>query len=372
MYLKNARFKTFSVAALCLLSNDYFPAVAASENVRMKIELVLDDSTCVVLQNFGLTVRIVNPNSFAVTIRGFTMGYIQPEIHVLLGNEETMHLRHGAHDSAWTGTPITIPPEGVLEQRRFLFEESSYAWPGEPGSFELVGHLDVSTARVGPKGQDHQIVWDQPAAKLRVRPQGLRDRLAMEFLQQRLQEYDDAIRLGRAEKVNIFRAMLFREFLDRFGDTAYAPEIRWETARLLAGLLGNRAIPPEELEGMLDLFEKCLTFCLLKGGAYAEEFVKGDPRRAGYEVLELALIHRRAELFKRIVEEVDRKYPDDEEGILFRRLVVTGLTESLDKAREQAAALRERFPDGQYLRHLDSVLRQLERNNASENTKRDP
>lgn len=338
---------------------------ANDQSVQMRLEIELEEPVCTVRQNFTLRVRMTNPNDFTVTVRGFEMGYVEPEIHLLLDDVKTVRLRYGAMDSAWTGEPIRIEPGGVLEHRRFLYPYFEWdRWPIEPGSFELRGETHLSQAKIGFREEAIPIVWEYPAIMVQVKAQSALDRNATSFLNENIQFYREASNSVGHKAPSLPRVKLFMDFLDQFGNTAYAPEIRWEAAKLLRRALGNRAVPQDEVKQMVEFFDECLTFCLEKGGAYSEEFLKWDADGGGNETLELAFMHQRARLFKYLAEEIDRKNPDDAEAILYRRVIVVGMTESIKKAQEEARTLRGRFPNGRCVQHLDGTLRELERMSA--------
>jgi len=338
---------------------------ANDQSVQMRLEIELEEPVCTVRQNFTLRVRMINPNDFAVTVRGFKMGYVEPELHLLLGDDKTVRLRYGAMDSAWTGEPVRIEPGGVLEHRRFLYAYFEWdRWPIEPGNFELRGQTHLSQASVGFREEAVPIVWECPAIMVQVKAQTALDRDAISFLKENIHSYREASDSAGHKHPALPRVRLFMDFLHQFGNTAYAPEIRWETAKLLRQALGSRAVPQDEAPQMVEFFDECLTFCLEKGGVYSEEFLKWDANGGGNETLELAFMHQRARLFKRLVEEIDRENPDDAEAILYRRVIVAGMTESFKKAQEEARALRGRFPNGKCVQHLDGTLRELERMSA--------
>ncbi len=335
--------------------------------IRMRLELELDIPTCAIHENFPFKVRIVNPNAFAVELRGFELSsYIEPEVHLLLETADTLHLRNGATDSAWTRTPVTILPGGVVEKERLLWNDNlpSLAWPDEPGVYQLQLKTHLSTCRIVGESKRRRIDWERPIVELRVEAPSPLDRQASDWLYQRFMEQRRTKSIpGIPRDVEVERVRMYDEFLRRFSDSSYALAIRWETVKLLQDKLGNRAIPADDVEQMVDLFDECLTFCLKQGGAYAEEFLTwyADGRAGGSEVLELAFMHGRGALFKRLVEEIDRKYPDDAEGILYRRVIVAGLTESMEETDKIGQKLKNRFPNSRYARDLPRLLRQIKK-----------
>ena len=338
---------------------------ADDQVIRMRIELELDERECVVLQNPTLRMRIHNPNDFAVILPGFTMGYIEPEIH-FLADGKWRRAYYGAMDSAWHHGTVAIPARGVLEHHRFLFNGFSWErWPISPGVFQLRAQTHLSRARLNAEGSWISVEWTCPTTEMRVIPQTRRDRLGMDFLRAGITERR-AVDAGPDEdpSSNVFRIGLYREFLNRYPDVAYAPEIRWNLVRLLAAEIDSQHSVLAGDAEMLDLFAECLTFCLNRGGAYSAEFLDWDLDAGKYAFTELAMKHDRVDLLKRIVDQLHGKYPKDEEARLYRRVLVAGVTESIEQARTIAKTLDQRFPNGKYARHSASLLRSLERNES--------
>ena len=75
----------------------------------------------------------------------------------------------------------------------------------------------------------------------------------------------------------------------------------------------------------------------------------------------LAAKHRLPALLKRLAAEVDRRMPEDEGGILYRRLMVVGNTESYAAAQKVYETLKERYPETQYARMAELTMRSLAR-----------
>lgn len=366
--LKKVRCGLVSVVLCCLSLCGLLLAQSETEPppIPMRLELHLVKDTCVVYENFPLTIRIVNPNDFSVTFRGVNFDYyIEPEIYLLWPGEDDMLLRYQASVSALTNIPITIPGGEALVIHRFLWIDNLAAlwWPNEPGTFQRQPKFGFRVRTPAIDGWQ-PVDWERPIVELRVQAPSPLDRQASTWLYQRFEkQYREKTPPGIARNVNLDRIRMYDEFLRRFPDSSYASAIRWETVKLLQDKLGNRAIPADDVEQMVDLFDECLTFCLKQGGAYAEEFLTwyADARAGGSEVLELAFMHGRGALFKRLVEGIDRKYPDDAEGILYRQVIVAGLTESMEETDKIAQTLKNRFPNSRYARHLPRLLRQIKK-----------
>ena len=196
---------------------------------------------------------------------------------MLLSNGETLQLCPGPRDSAWTRVPVTIPARGVLEKHRFVcYDGVGLAlWPEEHGLFQLRGKTHLSTARIAPEGERFPIKWDFPVAWLRIEPANLTEHNAMDFLRRRMTEYYEMGNPGTYMAPHVFRIRLFKEFVDRYPDCAYVPEIRWELVRLLKAEVDDQHGPLHGDPGMLKLLEECLTVSLDRGGAYSEGFCLG-------------------------------------------------------------------------------------------------
>ena len=335
---------------------------ADREVIPMYLEVVMDEETLMVYENPAFAVRIVNPNDYEVTLRGFNMGYVEPQIHLLLDSGETRRFHSGGTDSALTSGTVTVPPRGSLSFHRFLADYVGWPrWPSEPGVYRLVGRSTFSTAARGGDVERRKLEWSSPAVEFRVVPGSPEDLEAIGYLRDQLVEYQEANRKGEAPAHGAFRVNLFCEFLERYGETAYAPEIRWELAQLLTDELGNRRIPEEDLTDALDSFEEAVSFCLDQGGAYTEELLVWKMDRGASQVMELAGQYERWELLKRIARELDLKYPDDEAAKLYRRVFVVGRTESAAKARKVYEELAGKHGGSDYVKRAASTLRYLER-----------
>lgn len=193
-----------------------------------------------------------------------------------------------------------------------------------------------------------------------------RDLAALEFLRHQTAELSEHQRSPECGFSSIrFQLGMCSQFLERFSDSAYAAEVRWRLAKLLPGEIFDQWSPLHDNPEMVELWDECLTFCLDKGGAYAEEFLSWNMDIGGNLALNRAREHKRGDLVKRIVEELNRKYPKDEEAALYRRVIAVAETESLEKARKVAASLAERFPKGTYSLKADELLKGLEAKSGS-------
>lgn len=334
--------------------------------INMMLELALDSPTCVLHGNFSFTVRILNPNAFPVTFRGFEMdSYIEPEIHLLRKDNSSLHLRYRALDSALTNTPITILAGQTLEKRRFLWMDNlaSLAWPDIPGRYQLCASSAMLHARVGAGEVWHPVEWSFPISELRVQAPGPADRRAWEWLAPRLEQYEQALRHPNPgdESVSVRKVRIYHEFLVRFPDSSYAPAIRWETAKLLLSELGNKRVPDDEVPQLVQLLDDCLTFCLGRGGAYAEEFLEVQKGSWRNQALDFAIEHRRMELADLITDRLDERHPENESAKLYRRGFVAGYKESGEAARQILEIIVEKFPDDEYAEYARKQIEHIER-----------
>jgi len=346
-------------------------APVRGQSVKMRLEIELDHPTCRVLENFTLKVRVVNPNRFPVILPGFEMGYSEPEIHLVLENGETIRLYYGTTDSTRTKIPIPVPAGGVLESHRFLFSDFSHErWPVEPGVFVLCGKTHISSCRLTLDGEQVPIEWEIPEISVRVEGTQGKDREAMQFLTDRLQ--DDGSKEGRKRVASTHRIRIFGEFLERFDETVYAPEIRWELSKLLKQEIGERQSPYYKDLKMIALLDECLRFCVERGGAYAEEFTRWDATRGDNYNFEFALMFGRLELLRQLVGAIDARYPDDTAAKLYRKVGVLGVTESMVTASAALKELEDRFPESEYVGKACMALRSIERSREAEKNDKTP
>ena len=358
-----------SVVALTIVLKSESAGVSQPEaeySIPLRLEISMDQPTCVIHENFPITLRIVNPNDFPVNVPGFAMGYVEPAIELILEGGRTANLRSKRGDSAYRGTPLTIPPNGELTRSRFVFDDNVGClwWPDESGVFSIQARFTLGDVpveqRVHPAGAVH---WERPIARVRVEPGGSSDRRAWDLLEHQLITYEESLRNSTtdAESSDIRKIRLYGEFLERFGDSTYAAAIRWETGRLLERVVGNRGFMENEIEPMVDLLEECVTYCLDRGGAFAEEFLVWEPSRGDNPLIEIAAQHRRWALFKRMIQELDAKYPDDEAAIRYRKVLLSAAFDSMEVLEQEIAKYQARYPEGIYLRNPNGIVRSFAR-----------
>jgi len=356
---------TIASFCLCLMPivNEHVLAVdpPQSSTITLNLELVFEQASCRVFENVPLQVRIVNPNSFPVILRGFQMGYIEPEIHVLGGDGEFHKLYYGAMDSAWNKIPVTIPAHGAIAKDRLLYEDfAAERWPNEPGNFTLRPKTHIETCKLKDDGEDVGIDWEIRGAVLRVERATTTDQSGITFLREKLQAYGAITDPGK-QPSGPFRIALFADFLRRYEKSTYTPEIRWELAKLLQLELGNHTALYGN-EPMQRLWSECLKFCLDCGGGFAEEFTRWDWSHGGSSAMDIARQIGDLDLTRRVASAIDARYPEDQSGILFRLMIVEGISGNQDSAAATARELETRFPKSQYAKDLPQQLESLKRN----------
>lgn len=358
------------LACVCVLPLLTYPGVTNGQprqdlsSVPMLLELDLDHPTSTIHENWTFTVRIVNPNNFAVELRGFEMeSYIEPEVYVILENGRQVQLRYHATDSAWTKAPVHIPPGGAVEKHRFLWNDNIAAtwWPKQPGTYALMLKTHLSTVLADGELRRRSIEWDHPIAMLRVLAPNALDRQASAWLLERFGEQRRRKSVpGVPRDVTVERVRMYDEFLSRFADSSYAPAIRWETVKLLLSSLGNDRVPDDEVPQMVDLFDECIRECLDKGGAYAEEFVQWDMGIGGNRPMALAIKYGKMPLADRIVEELDKHHPEDEAAKLWRHAHLAGYEQSGKAARDILESIIKRFPDSRYANPARNQIKNID------------
>lgn len=327
--------------------------------IPMRLELEIESDIYVVGENFPIRLRMVNPNPFDVSLRGFEFGYDRPRLELSIpGEDEFRAFPRGAHNSAMRRMPVTIPANSAIERHRVLYRNFARdQWFMPPGRYRLRGTSDLSAVRVEGHDGRWRVDWTSQVATFILRMPTGRERQALEFLRERWSDFHHNLsRLEPGFDPTNDSLKIRRDFLERYEDSLYAPEIRWEIAKLLPNEILDQWSPLHDNPEMVDLFEQCLTFCLDQGGAYAEELLRWDMDKGGNRSLRLASKYKRFDLLKRIVKELDQKYPGDAEASLFRRFVVVRETESIEAARRVAETLREQFPEGKYTKRAADNL----------------
>jgi|GEM_PF-2125753 len=349
------------------------------EPVPMRLEVDIPSDRYYVGENFPVAIRIVNPNSFDVFLGGFDFGPLEPHTEIgfpegtvfpeearHLENEEFVDISMGGTISAMGGEPVLVPARTHIEQRRLIYIgtklDMGHWVVMPPGTYRIRFRPTMGAVTPGqPRGYP-KVNWSLDVQEFFLTMPGKRDREALEFLRHQVQVLIERERDPVAgSRSPPYKLDMYRQFLARFSDTTYEPEIRWRTAKLLVEKLGNGWVPDEGVESMLDLLENCLTFCLERGGAYAEDFLEWHVEGGGSNVFEYVGMHCRHELFELLIRKLDERYPADEEASTYRRIVELIVTEKFNAGRVAAEAFKTKYPDSKYRRHIEGALRSLER-----------
>ncbi len=344
-----------------------------ADPVPMRLQLDFDGQRYLVGENFPIIVRIINPNTYSVYLEGFEFGRLEPHIAmafpegiVFPGEEEFFDISLGGMISAMGGPPVLVPARGDLQHRRLVYIGTKLDMGHwvlmPPGTYRVQVKSHVSAVTLDEPRRYTKVDWTSEVLAFTLTMPTGRDAAALEFLRQKANELAEHERTPEPGFRRVrFELSVYPQFLERFPDTIYAPEIRWRVAKLLDDELGNDRIAEQDVPQMLELWEQSLTFCLERGGAYAEEFVHLRKDEPTNHQMELAERLRRFDLLKRIITAIDRRYPDDEAGILFRRAIVAGHTESPGEARKILQSLVERFPDDPHAKNAGNMIESIDR-----------
>jgi len=338
------------------------------QTLPMRIELQVDKALYYVGEDFPITVRIANPNGFDVYLRGFEFGPLEPRLMIRFPTEDDFQdFSNAGTISPFGGPPVVIPASGYIEHRRLVFIDTRI-YGGHwtlmaPGTYRMRFDSSLTSVRRDNESDSAKIAWGLDEIGITLMMPSGRNALALEFLRGKATELAEQERNPRQGfETDRYKLRFYGEFLDRFGDTVYAPEIRWELTKLAAHELQDPHGPLYRDKQLADIFGQCLTYCLDRGGAYSDEFLRWELNRGGSQIMELLKQLGQFELFKRMADELDRKYPTDEEGKLLRRVWIEALTGDEDKARKIGQDLSDRFPTYPWSRNItgtiDSLLRQ--------------
>ncbi len=332
----------------------------------LHMELELDRRECVVGENFTLVTRVYNPNSQTVILRDFTLGYEQPRLEASSADGSFRSIYCGPAETA-PGEACQIGPGGSVTHRRFAYQDLSVMrWPDRAGVYRLRA-VAPTTGSGQVNGVTVKIDWICSEVELRVREASAIERSAIDFLRDRQEQFDTGLREGKS--VSLLLATTCRTFLSDYGNTVYAPEVRWRLARALVDLLASsdrRKLPSQTVVELVSVLDEAVTYCLSMGLPYSAEFLTWDLDRGGSPVFELATKHSRVELLQHIANELNHKVPDDDDADRYRRAIVLDAMGSKHEARQEINALLGQYPAGIYAKHAQFLLKEIDRRAAQQ------
>ena len=348
------------LAAWTLAAN----AQARSDRIPMRLELQVEAPRVVVRENFPVTVRVVNPNPFQVELPRFAFCYEHPELQAS-GDGGKNFISIGSRGGYLSNARdlLSVPAEGSVSFARLLDDGFDYLrWPREPGVCYLRAFKPGARGRAEGEDDWVPVDWEYVPDRIDVQPASALDGRAMEFMAERLKAYRKLNRAGTAEPYETFREQLYTEFLDRFPESVYAPEIKWHLAKVLADRLGHHDVPEEEAarERWVALLQECFGFCLERGGPYAEPFLTWEPDRRQFGAFSNALESRLFEAAKMLADALDERYPDDTAAKRYRRGLIAFSRGGLAEADEHFAAIEQRFPESPYVKRVRNLRRDIE------------
>ncbi len=338
--------------------------------IPMRLELQIDAPRVVVRENFPVTVRVVNPNPFPVQLPRFAFCYEHPELQVS-GEDGEKFISIGSR-GGYLSNPrdvLSVPAEGSVSFARLLDDGFDYLqWPMEPGTYYLRAYTPGGRGRAKGEEVSVPIDWESVPVRVNAQPASALDGRAMQFMAERLKAYRRLNRAGKAEPYATFREQLYTEFLERFPESVYAPEIKWHLAKVLADRLGSHDVPEERAarERWTALFKECLGFCLERGGPYAEPFVNWKPVPGGSGAFHYALSNRLFEAAEMLADALDRRYPNDMAAKRYRRGLIAYKRGSMTEAEKHFAVIEKESPENPYARDIRHLRRSIERRQEAE------
>ena len=339
-------------------------ARGADDRVKMRLEVEVEASRVVVGENFPVTIRVVNPNPVQVDVRGFLFAYDNPMLEVSLDGGESFICIHIGPDY-WSNNRdvLSAPAKGSVSFTRLLYHVfDDERWPMEPGVCYLRSCQPGTSGRRQGEENWVRVDWESVPVRIDVRGPSALDRRAWQFMAERLKTYGRRNRAGTAEPLVAFREQLYTEFLERFPESVYAPEIKWHLAKVLARRLGHHDVPEEEAarERWAALLKECLGFCLERGGPYAEPFVTWEPNARPFGPFQYALSSGLFEVGEMLADALDRRYPDDAAAKRYRRGLIAYFRGSMGKAQEHFEVVEKEFPESPYAEDARRMQRSIE------------
>ncbi len=335
---------------------DYY---ASLQTIPMRIEVEMMQKDCIVGENTPIRISIHNISNEDVVLANVEFDYQDPAVYLHREGDKPAKLWYGATDVNRV-PPLRIPVGGRVEHTRMLYGDfQPDRWPIAPGIEYLFAKHGGSYTQETDTMPQRRIEWEMPKAKIIVRERTAKEKEAWEFLVNAEKKRENARKMGTLPSTDLTLARIeyFREFLQRYSNTPYAKEIRWELAQMLRNELGSSRVPADKVDDAAQAMEACILACLDKGDPYSDPFLDWD---SGGGMMHWADRFNRPRLVIRLAEELDKKYPDDEESKLYREVWVAKVKGAKEKAKSKSKELRRLFPESKFNHSVNRMIEVLE------------
>lgn len=332
-------------------------AVPNQEKIALHVEIRPSKTRITVGENVSLDMTVRNNNRAAIEVRGLSI------------SGQGIRLTASGDSGSWPfpeppkwgggSGSVVLDPGEMLEVVRFAHPElhTTRRWPGAAGRAVIkVSLMQVVARFVGE--EDWRSVSLEPegvTAVIEVLERSEADRRAAEALESRLATVEAAGGEGYVKGV----VDAFVRFLREYGESSFAPEVRFNLAIFVVELLGNQAdaLQESDLPEYVSVLEENVSWCIRQRRPFGDPFTSWNWDRGGNAVFELAFVHGKRQFLRELCDALDSAPNADIPSRLFRRAVVLKLEGKGDEAMDVLRQLEREWPTHKATEHASDLLR---------------
>jgi hypothetical protein len=336
---------------------------SASPAVQLVIEVVPGSNTCLVHENIPLTIRIKNPNAFSVrTPPGLSLGYDGLVLEAMIADGTFARL--GSAEPA-RAEPLEIPAGATLQFQRFVYDELllEEPWPFRSGPQSLRATFPGEDGR-DASSNALRIEWVSKEGTIQAREGSPRDQAAWAFLARARRQLVQEKSSSNATPLSLRLTNLYRQFLQEYGDTPYAADVRrrlvTQVERLIAS--DSRLMSADKIPGdLIEVLEENVRYCLERGAPYSSEVLEVDEGKLGRDVAESLAKAGRYTTLDMMSAKLDQGGPEDRAAGLFLRAQVLAHRGDFAGARDILNTLRQDFAATRFGQKADQLQESISR-----------
>lgn len=319
-----------------------------TSSVSLRIEVDLPAGDLVIGQNPSVTVSIYNTSDEDVILPNVIFDYNCPTIYLERRDTSPVRLWYGSQ-SINKKKNLLISAGSKREYTRLLYEYfQPNRWPVAIGEVLLYAEIDCEYASAMSNLPQRRINWVAPRTKVTVRARTTEEKQAWFFLANahKKQEADLSSGKLKPDEIDDQRIDIFEQFLNRYSDTPYAAEIRWELAQTLLLRIENNQIPSGKLEQRERLLQASLRWCLDTGAPYAGTFIADSTLNT---LISYAQKRNDKQTMLKAATAIRSQHPNHRDAVLFATMleaIADGKTQPFNNAQIE---LRNRHPNSPFL-----------------------